>query len=59
MVAADTRLTDTVLWDRVRVGTGAELDACVVADGAVVPPGAKYSRSSLVMRDNALIAVPF
>ena len=59
VVAADTRLTDTVLWDRVRVSTGAQLDACVVADGVVVPPGAKYSRSSLVMRDNALIAVPF
>jgi NDP-sugar pyrophosphorylase family protein len=59
VVAPDARLTDTILWDRVRVGPRAELDQCVVADGVVVPPGAKYSRSSLVMRENALIAAPF
>ena len=59
VVAADARLTNTILWDRVRVGARAELDECVVADGVVVPPGAIHSRSSLVMRDNALIAVPF
>jgi NDP-sugar pyrophosphorylase family protein len=59
VVADDARLTETILWDRVRVGARAELTECVVADGVVVPPDAKYSRSSLVMRDNALIAVPF
>ena len=59
VVADDARLTETILWDRVSVGARAELTECVVADDVVVPPDAKYSRRSLVMRDNALIAVPF
>jgi NDP-sugar pyrophosphorylase family protein len=59
VVADDARVTETILWDRVSVGARAELTECVVADDVVVPPDAKYSRRSLVMRDNALIAVPF
>ncbi|HET9704608.1 MAG TPA: nucleotidyltransferase family protein [Vicinamibacterales bacterium] len=59
VVADDARVAETILWDRVSVGARAELTECVVADDVVVPPDAKYSRRSLVMRDNALIAVPF
>ena len=55
-VASDATLTNTILWDRVRIGAGAELSDCVVADDVVVPPGAHYSQSSLVMRHNQLIA---
>ena len=58
-VAADAQLTDTILWDRVTIGAGAALSHCVVADGVTVPANAKYSHSSLVMRDNSLIAAPF
>jgi len=54
VVAADASVTDTILWDRVTVGAGAELADCVVTDGVTVPAQAKYSHSSLVMRDNEL-----
>jgi mannose-1-phosphate guanylyltransferase len=56
IVAADAVLTNTILWDRVTIGAGAQLTDCIVADGVVVPPGARYSQSSLVMRDNELVA---
>ena len=58
-VAADARLTDTILWDRVTIGAGATLSNCVVADGVTVPADAKYSHSCLVMRDNRMVAAPF
>ena len=50
-LAAGSRVSRSVLWDDVRVGAGAVLDECVVADGAVVPPGARFSRL-VVMRDD-------
>lgn len=58
-VAADAVLTNTILWDRVRVGAGATLTECVVADDVVIPPGAKFSRASLVMRDNDTVVQEF
>ena len=58
-IAADARLIDTVVWDRVLVGAGARLSECVVADDVIVAPGAEFSRCSLVMRDNALVVQPF
>jgi NDP-sugar pyrophosphorylase family protein len=58
-IAADAQLDDTILWDRVTIAAGAALSNCVVADGVAVPAHAKYSHSSLVMRDNGLVAAPF
>ena len=54
VVEAVTTLTGTVLWDRVTVGEGAMLTDCVVADDVVIPAGARYSRSALVMEENGL-----
>ena len=54
VVAGDARLQDTILWDRVTIGAGARLTNCIVADDVEVPPGAEYSRSSLVMGENGL-----
>jgi mannose-1-phosphate guanylyltransferase len=54
VVAGDAQLSDTILWDRVHVGPGAKLTECIVADDVVVPGGAEYSRSSLVMGENGL-----
>jgi mannose-1-phosphate guanylyltransferase len=54
IVAEDATLTGTVLWDRVTVGEGAMLTDCVVADDVVIPAGARYSRSALVMEENGL-----
>ncbi len=59
VVDPDATLTNTILWDRVRIGAGASLTDCVAADDVVVPAGAKFSRTSLVMRHNELIATPF
>jgi mannose-1-phosphate guanylyltransferase len=56
VVAADATLTNTILWDRVRIGAGAQLTDCIVADEVTVPPGARYSHSSLVMSNNELTA---
>ncbi len=55
VVAPDATLTNTILWDRVRIGAGAELSNCVVADDVIVAPGARHSQSALVMRDNELL----
>jgi mannose-1-phosphate guanylyltransferase len=59
IVAAGASLTNTILWDRVRIGAGATLADCVVADDVVVPAGAKFSRASLVMRENRLVVQKF
>jgi NDP-sugar pyrophosphorylase family protein len=59
VVADGATLTNTVLWDRATIGAGATLTDCIVADDVVVPPGANYSRSSLVMRDNGLVVEGF
>lgn len=56
VVAPDAVLTNTILWDRVTIGAGAQLTDCIVADEVTVPPGARYSQSSLVMRENELTA---
>lgn len=56
VVASDAAVTNTILWDRVRIGAGAELTDCIVADEVVVPAGARYSQSSLVMEDNKLVS---
>ncbi len=58
-VDASATITGSILWDRVRIGAGAELNQCIVADDVAVPNGASYSRSCLVMRDNKLIAQSF
>jgi len=58
-IADSAVLTDTILWDRVSIGEGARLDACVAADDVVVPAGAKFSQCSLVMRQNGLMVQPF
>jgi mannose-1-phosphate guanylyltransferase len=55
-VAADATLTDTILWDRVRVEAGCTLTNCIVADDVVVPAGSRYSHSALVMGENGVSA---
>jgi mannose-1-phosphate guanylyltransferase len=59
VVAADARVTDTVLWDRVSIGAGAHLSRCVVADDVAVPAGARHSDCSLVMRGREMIVESF
>ena len=56
VIAPDAVVTDSVLWDRVTVGAGARLIECVAADDVVIPAGVEFSRSTLVMNDNKLVA---
>ena len=58
-IAANASLVDTILWDRVRVGAGATLSECIVADDVVIAEGAEFSRSTLIMREDRIIATPF
>lgn len=58
-IAANASLVDTILWDRVRVGAGAKLSECIVADDVVIAEGAEFSRSTLIMREDRIIATPF
>ena len=44
------RVTRTAVWDHVTIGAHAELDRCVVADGAVIPAGARFSGAAIVPR---------
>ena len=67
-VAIGARLTRSILWDDVVVGSGAELTECIVVDGVRVPAGAKLNRrivlpssvefagAGVERRDNLLIA---
>lgn len=59
VVAPDATITNSILWDRVVVGAGAHLTNCIVGDDVAVPAAAKYSHSSLVMRDNELRVTRF
>lgn len=59
VVAADARLADTVLWDRVHVGAGARLDHCVVADDVAIAAGTQLANCSIVMRGREMIVEPF
>jgi NDP-sugar pyrophosphorylase family protein len=56
---AGAELVNTIIWDRVTVGAGARLSECIATDDVVVPPAAEFSRCSLVMRDNKVVATPF
>ena len=57
-VDPSARVTRSVLWDEVAIGAGAEVEECVVADGVVVPPGARYRRVSLVNGPSGAVVTP-
>jgi NDP-sugar pyrophosphorylase family protein len=50
-IAATAAISRTAVWDHVTIGAHARLDECIVCDGAVVPPGARYERCALVRHD--------
>ncbi len=45
-------VSGSVLWRDVRVGAGASVRDCVVGDGVVVAPGARWFRAAVVRRDS-------
>lgn len=46
-IGAGARVTQSILWDDVEIGADAVVDACIVTDGARIPPGAVHRRSVL------------
>jgi NDP-sugar pyrophosphorylase family protein len=51
-------LDGTVLWDRVRVGAGAIVRDCVVADDVEIPAGARYAHSAIIRDAHGPAASP-
>lgn len=47
-VAPTARVRHCVVWDDVVVGDHAEIDACVLTDGVVVPAGGRYAQRLLL-----------
>jgi NDP-sugar pyrophosphorylase family protein len=46
-IDSTSRVDGSVLWDRVRVGAGAHVVDCIVADDVTIPPGARYHRQAI------------
>ena len=58
-IDASACVTESILWDDVQVGPGAQLDTCIVTDGVSVPAGAAYRRAILVRgEDDRPLASP-
>jgi NDP-sugar pyrophosphorylase family protein len=49
----------TVMWDRVRVGPGAEVRDCIVADDVEIPAGARYARCAIIRGEQGPAASPW
>jgi len=52
-VEPGARATRSILWDDVRVGTGAAIRDCVVCDGVVIPPGTQWEGRVVRRREGA------
>jgi NDP-sugar pyrophosphorylase family protein len=52
------RVRRSILWDRVAIGAGAEVDECILTDDVIVPAGSRYLRQALVMANGRLSASP-
>ena len=48
------RVADSILWDRVRVGPGAVLHRCIVADDVAIQTGAVYENCVIIQREGTL-----
>ena len=46
---------DSRVWDRVRIGAGAVIHECVVADDVTIPAGSNYSRCAIAKGDAGLV----
>lgn len=53
-IALTAQVTESVLWRNVRVGAGARIHQCVLADGVSIPAQANFERKVIVRADVAL-----
>jgi NDP-sugar pyrophosphorylase family protein len=59
VVDQSARVTDSVIWDAVRVGADATIERCVVADGVTIPSGARFRNCAIIQKDEELIVADF
>lgn len=57
-VDPSAQVTRSVLWDDVSVGAGARIHECILADGVVIPAGARYERRAIVHTADRLLVEP-
>lgn len=48
VIEPDARVSDTVMWENVRVGEAARLRECVLGDGVEIAPGSEFTRAAIV-----------
>jgi mannose-1-phosphate guanylyltransferase len=54
IVDETARLVDTVVWDDARIGAGATLERCIVADGVEILSGASLRNCAIIQRNGEL-----
>jgi len=55
VVDRSAQVTDSVIWDDARVGEGATLERCIVADNVEIPAGARFSNCAIIQKDGELL----
>lgn len=55
VIERTARVVDSVIWDDVTVGAGAELERCVIADRVEIPAGARFRNCAIIQREGDLI----
>jgi len=50
-ISASASVTDSILWDEVRIGAGARVHRCVLGDNVKIPSGECIENSIVVRRD--------
>ena len=52
-ISSGAQIENSVLWQRVRVESGAHLTECIVGDGVCIPAGAEFKRVAIVRAELA------
>ena len=50
-LSSDALVRDSVIWDRVNIGSGADLYRTIIADGVTIPSGEKFENAAIVRAD--------
>ena len=50
-ISSDALVRDSVIWDRVNIGSGADLYRTIIADGVTIPSGEKFENAAIVRAD--------
>lgn len=50
-ISDSASVTDSVIWDNVRIGANASLNRCIIADGVTVKSGEKFENVAIVRAD--------